>query len=80
VLREIIEAGKLTPVIGKTYLLSEVPEAIRHLEDGHGQRKVAITRVRRGPPLGKHGISRRRPEATAPYGQEMWKSVCCSDP
>jgi NADPH:quinone reductase-like Zn-dependent oxidoreductase len=35
VLKELIEAGKVTPIIDRTYLLSEVPEAIRHLDEGH---------------------------------------------
>ena len=43
VLKELIEAGKVTPVIGKTYPLSEVPEAIRYLEQGHARGKVVIT-------------------------------------
>jgi NADPH:quinone reductase-like Zn-dependent oxidoreductase len=43
VLTELIEAGKVTPVVGKAYPLSEVPEAIRHLEEGHARGKVAIT-------------------------------------
>ncbi len=43
VLRELSEAGKLTPVIDTTYPLSEVPEAIRHLEEGHARGKVVIT-------------------------------------
>ncbi len=43
VLTELIEAGKVTPVIGKTYPLRDVPEAIRHLEDGHARGKVVIT-------------------------------------
>jgi len=43
VLKELIEAGKITPVIDRTYPLSEVPEAIRHLERGHAQGKVVIT-------------------------------------
>jgi NADPH:quinone reductase-like Zn-dependent oxidoreductase len=42
-LKELIEAGKVTPVIAKTYPLSEVPEAIRSLEAGHAQGKVVIT-------------------------------------
>jgi NADPH:quinone reductase-like Zn-dependent oxidoreductase len=42
-LRELIEAGKLTPVIDRTYPLREVPEAIRHLVEGHGGGKVVIT-------------------------------------
>jgi NADPH:quinone reductase-like Zn-dependent oxidoreductase len=43
VLKELIEAGKITPVIDSTYPLSEVPEAIRHVEEGHAQGKVVIT-------------------------------------
>jgi NADPH:quinone reductase-like Zn-dependent oxidoreductase len=42
-LRELIEAGKVTPVIDRTYPLSEAPEAIRYLEEGHAQGKVVIT-------------------------------------
>jgi len=38
-----IETGHLTPVVGKTYPLAEVPKAIRHLESGHAQGKIAIT-------------------------------------
>jgi NADPH:quinone reductase-like Zn-dependent oxidoreductase len=43
VLRQQIEAGHLTPVVGKTYPLADVPEAIRHLESGRAQGKIAIT-------------------------------------
>jgi NADPH:quinone reductase-like Zn-dependent oxidoreductase len=43
VLKELIEAGKVTPVVDKAYPLSQVPEAIRHLEEGHARGKVAIT-------------------------------------
>ena len=43
VLKELLEAGKITPVIDRTYPLSEVPEAIRCLEEGHVQGKVVIT-------------------------------------
>jgi NADPH:quinone reductase-like Zn-dependent oxidoreductase len=43
VLKGLIEAGKVTPVIGKTYPLSQVPDAIRYLEQGHAQGKVVIT-------------------------------------
>jgi NADPH:quinone reductase-like Zn-dependent oxidoreductase len=42
-LKELIEAGKVTPVIGQTYPLSEVPEAFRRLEKGHARGKVVIT-------------------------------------
>jgi NADPH:quinone reductase-like Zn-dependent oxidoreductase len=43
VLKELIEAGKVTPVIDRTYPLSEVPEAIRYLGEGHAQGKIVIT-------------------------------------
>jgi NADPH:quinone reductase-like Zn-dependent oxidoreductase len=43
VLRELIEAGKLIPVIGRTYPLGEVPEAIRQMVEGRGGGgKIAI--------------------------------------
>ena len=42
-LKELIEAGELTPVIDRTYSLSEVSEAIRYLEAGHARGKVVIT-------------------------------------
>jgi NADPH:quinone reductase-like Zn-dependent oxidoreductase len=43
ILRQQIEAGHVTPVVGKTYPLAEVPQAIRHLEDGRANGKIAIT-------------------------------------
>jgi NADPH:quinone reductase-like Zn-dependent oxidoreductase len=43
VLKELIESGRITPVIDRTYPLSEVPEAIRYLEEGHARGKVVIT-------------------------------------
>lgn len=42
-LRELIESGKVTPVIDRTYELSAVPEAIAYLEQGHTRGKVVIT-------------------------------------
>jgi NADPH:quinone reductase-like Zn-dependent oxidoreductase len=35
--------GKLTPVIDRTYPLSEAPKAIRYLEQGHARGKIVIT-------------------------------------
>ena len=43
VLKELIESGKVTPVIDRMYPLAEAPEAIRYLEEGHAQGKVVIT-------------------------------------
>jgi NADPH:quinone reductase-like Zn-dependent oxidoreductase len=42
VLKELIEAGKVTPVIDRTYPLAEAPEAIRYLEEGHARGKIVI--------------------------------------
>ena len=41
-LKELIEAGKVTPVIDSTYPLSETPEAFRYLGEGHARGKVVI--------------------------------------
>lgn len=43
VLNELIEAGTVTQVIDRPYPLSEVPEAIRYLEEGHARGKVVVT-------------------------------------
>ena len=43
VLKELIEAGKLKPVIERTYPLSETPEAIGHVGEGHARGKIAVT-------------------------------------
>jgi NADPH:quinone reductase-like Zn-dependent oxidoreductase len=43
VLKELVESGKVTPVIDRTYPLAEVPEAMRYLEGGHAKGKVLIT-------------------------------------
>jgi len=42
-LKELIEAGKVTPVIDRSYPLSEAAKAIRYLEQGHARGKVVIT-------------------------------------
>ncbi len=42
-LKGIIEAGKVTPVIDRTYPLSEAAEALRYVEPGHAKGKVVIT-------------------------------------
>jgi NADPH:quinone reductase-like Zn-dependent oxidoreductase len=43
VLKELVEAGKVRPVIERSYQLSEVPDAIRHLETGHASGKLVVT-------------------------------------
>jgi len=42
-MKELLEAGKVVPVIDRHYPLSEVAEAIRYLEEGHAKGKVIIT-------------------------------------
>jgi len=42
VMREYLEARKVTPVIDRSYALSDVPEAIRYLEEGHARGKIVI--------------------------------------
>jgi NADPH:quinone reductase-like Zn-dependent oxidoreductase len=43
VMHDLMKAEKVIPVIDKRYTLSEVPEAIRYLEEGHARGKVVIT-------------------------------------
>ncbi len=42
-LKELIQARKVSPVIDRTYPLAEVPEALRYLHEGHARGKVVIT-------------------------------------
>jgi NADPH:quinone reductase-like Zn-dependent oxidoreductase len=42
-LKELVEAGKVTPVIDRTFPLEETPEAIRHIESENARGKVVIT-------------------------------------
>ena len=41
--KDLLEAGKIAPVIDRRYPLRETPEAIRYLEEGHARGKVVIT-------------------------------------
>jgi NADPH:quinone reductase-like Zn-dependent oxidoreductase len=42
-MKELLEGGKVTPVIDRRYTLSELPDALRYLEKGHARGKVVIT-------------------------------------
>jgi NADPH:quinone reductase-like Zn-dependent oxidoreductase len=42
-LKDLLEAGKIVPVIDRKYPLGEVAEALRYREEGHAQGKVVIT-------------------------------------
>ena len=43
ILGDLMQAGKVTPVIDRRYKLSEVPAALRYLEEGHARGKVVIS-------------------------------------
>ena len=43
IIKELLEAGKVVPVIDKRYPLSEAAEALRYLGEGHARGKVVIT-------------------------------------
>jgi NADPH:quinone reductase-like Zn-dependent oxidoreductase len=42
-IKDLLEAGKVKPVIDRSYPLSQLPDAIRYLEEGHARGKVVIT-------------------------------------
>jgi NADPH:quinone reductase-like Zn-dependent oxidoreductase len=43
ILGDLLQSGKIVPVIDRRYPLSETAEALRYLEQGHAQGKVIIT-------------------------------------
>jgi NADPH:quinone reductase-like Zn-dependent oxidoreductase len=45
VLQELLEAGTITPVIDRRYELSELPEALRYLGEGHARGKIVVNVV-----------------------------------
>jgi len=48
VLRELIESGRVTPVIDRMFPLEAVAEALRHYGAGHARGRVVITMTRAG--------------------------------
>ena len=56
VLAELIDAGKVTPVIDRTYPLSDAPDAFRYLDEGHARGKVVITVEDESAPRGGHWL------------------------
>ena len=39
----LVEDGKLTPIIARTYTLAETAEGVRHIEQGHARGKAVVT-------------------------------------
>ena len=54
-LRDMIEAGTVTPVIDRTYPFDGVPDAIRYLEAGHARGKTVIAVERHGTATARWG-------------------------
>ena len=50
VLKELVEGGKIRPIVDRTYPLHEVPAALGHIEAGHARGKVVITLTRAASP------------------------------
>ncbi len=71
-LKELIEAAKVTPVVDRTYSLSEVPDAMRYLSEGRARGKLVIT-VRRGPvlPVGAAGVAAVAATAAVAAGRRL---------
>jgi NADPH:quinone reductase-like Zn-dependent oxidoreductase len=42
-IRDLLEGGRVKPVIDRRYPLSEVPDALRYLAEGHARGKIVIT-------------------------------------
>jgi NADPH:quinone reductase-like Zn-dependent oxidoreductase len=42
-MKELLEGGKVKPILDKRYPLSQVPEALRYLGEGHARGQVVIT-------------------------------------
>lgn len=53
VLKEMLETRRITPVIDRTVALSDVPDAIRYLEEEHARGKVVVSVQ---PPIGQFGV------------------------
>ena len=50
VLKELVEAGKIVPVIDRSYAFGDVPEALRYQGEGHARGKIVVT-MSRTPPI-----------------------------
>jgi len=49
VLRDLMQEGKVTPVIDRRYPMAETAEALRYLEEGHARGKVVVTMIESNP-------------------------------
>jgi NADPH:quinone reductase-like Zn-dependent oxidoreductase len=49
-LKDLVESGKVKPIIDRTYIMSETPEALGYVGEGHVRGKVVITILKQGTP------------------------------
>jgi hypothetical protein len=86
VLKKLMEVGKVTPVIDRTYPLSEVPEAIGYLEEGHSLKEKSSSPCEANPkedPCSQSGgedVDRgSRKSDSRPGGAASWScNECCA--
>jgi NADPH:quinone reductase-like Zn-dependent oxidoreductase len=45
IIKDLIEKGKISPVIDRKYPFQELPEAMRYLEEGHARGKIIVSIV-----------------------------------
>ena len=82
ILGDLMQAGKVTPVIDRRYTLSEVPEAIRYLEQGHARGKVVITVENNASPVrsnlvaGSVSTDRSRSHCVRAHRTDYWRDNC----
>ena len=70
-LQELYEAGKVKPVIDKSYPLRELPQALRYLEEGQALRKI-VTTVEAHPAGQSSSIERPTRPASGTDGPFIW--------
>jgi NADPH:quinone reductase-like Zn-dependent oxidoreductase len=77
ILADLIQTGKVKPVIDRAYTLSQLPEALAYLEEGHARGKVVITV---GDNIGPFAAINRAPGSASSPGPLLVASVLIGVP